>query len=555
MKIRLFTLIILTSLTIGAFSQSIAQEMENLLATSQVSYAQAARFILRASGSFTTANQEDAFWFAATRSWLPENINPQDSARLDAVCLLLMKAFNIEGGIMYSITKNPHYAYRELVYKNIVQGNVDPFTRITGEQLIFYVNRVFAFLEREDETAAAYAQERRTLETKEKMEPTSLDLGILFTQNTTAYGNFADGDQNLDYKLGITPRASFILSDIGFLYVSAGFTLWYDEEFYVLPELLRTELSFRFGRWGLNFGRFVYTDPLGFVTDSLLDGFQITHTSGFGRLSLGAWFTGMLYKNNAQIIMTESDKTLFELPIDINNFADTYFAPYRAVASINWEHPSVGGIIQLNTSLVGQFDLNTDKDERLHSQYFILKIGIPINTFSIILGGSFGLTQVPGNMDYIYAGELGLFKTFPDKNAVLSFTARHASGGESGDSFGAFIPITAVYYGQIFKSKITGLTTFAIDYQTRISNIFGASFNVSYFARNDLSPVESNIVAPSEAGKHLLGAEIYTSLIFSPFSDLQFILGAGVFVPMLGNNWSDAGSVWRVDLTSIFALY
>jgi len=541
--------------------------MENLLTASEVSYAQAARFILRASDSFTTSNQDDAFWFAATRGWLPENTNPQDLSRLDGISLLLMRAFNIEGGLMYSVTKNAHYAYRELVYKNIIQGNTDPFMIISGEQLVFFTGRVLAFREREDEAAARYALERRDAPVVKRPTPLSLDFGFLTTQQAIAFGNFKDRndpldepEQNFEYRLGVTPRFLFILGNAGTFYASMGFTFWYDDEFFMIPEVLRTELNLRFGGWGLSFGRFAYSDPLAFIADSLYDGFQITNSSPAGHFGLGAWYTGMLYKNNANIIMSGSDRNLFILPIDEDDYANTYFAPRRFVAAFDWEHPSVGGLAQLNMSLIGQIDMNKDEEARVDSQYLILKLGLPLNNFTFVIGNAFGMIRSSNGLSAAWACELRLHIPFNDLNSILSFTGRFASGGGEESMFeglglGAFVPITTKYYGHIFKTSIIGITTIAVDYQIRFSEIYGSNINFTYFMRNDLSPVDHNLVVDSEEGKKLLGAEFYTQHNLSPFSDLQFVLGAGVFVPMFGDNWKDAKSIWRVDLTTIFALY
>jgi len=56
-------------------------------------------------------------------------------------------------------------------------------------------------------------------------------------------------------------------------------------------------------------------------------------------------------------------------------------------------------------------------------------------------------------------------------------------------------------------------------------------------------------------GKSFLGGELFANLVWSPFSDMQYILGAGVFLPAVGNNWPGATAVWRIDFSTIFSLY
>jgi len=107
-----------------------------------VTYAQASRFVLEASGKMVTYNPYEAFEYASENKWLPGKVSADQNARLDAVSLLILNAFDIKGGIFYSITNNSHYAYRELVYLRHIQGRVDPAMDVSGELLLFIVSSV-----------------------------------------------------------------------------------------------------------------------------------------------------------------------------------------------------------------------------------------------------------------------------------------------------------------------------------------------------------------------------------------------------------------------------
>jgi hypothetical protein len=129
------------------FAQSAAEEIETLLGTRAVTYAQAARFVLEASGALATSDPEEAFRYAQEREWLPRSASPYGTARLDEVSLLLMRSFNIKGGMLYSLTKDrPHYAYRELTHNNVIQGRADPAMKVSGERLLFITGRILASL-------------------------------------------------------------------------------------------------------------------------------------------------------------------------------------------------------------------------------------------------------------------------------------------------------------------------------------------------------------------------------------------------------------------------
>jgi hypothetical protein len=128
-------------------AQSTATEIETLLSTGAVTYAAAARFLLEASETLKTSNPDEAFQYAVEQNWLPKKAAADDPARLDAVSLLLMRSFKIKGGLFYSLTKNSHYAYRELVHKKIIQGRTDPAMNVSGERLLLITGRMLSMQE------------------------------------------------------------------------------------------------------------------------------------------------------------------------------------------------------------------------------------------------------------------------------------------------------------------------------------------------------------------------------------------------------------------------
>jgi outer membrane protein OmpA-like peptidoglycan-associated protein len=147
--------LILCFLTAPAFlaaqPQSTAQEIETLLGTNAVTYAQAARFALDASNRLAAPDYSEAFRYAQERSWLPRGVSANDPARLDVISLLLMRSFEIGGGILYTLTNSPHYAYRELVYREIILGRAVPAMKVSGELFLSIIGRL---LTRQGDTAA-----------------------------------------------------------------------------------------------------------------------------------------------------------------------------------------------------------------------------------------------------------------------------------------------------------------------------------------------------------------------------------------------------------------
>ncbi|MDR2966024.1 MAG: OmpA family protein [Treponema sp.] len=215
MKKHLFFLFIAFLLITGFLSaQSTAREIEALLETNAVTYSQAARFVLDAANVLNTSNAEEAFLYAAGQNWLPKRAAPGSIARLDEISLLILHSFDIKSGIMFGIFKTPHYAYRELVYKDIVYGLIDPAMTVTGERLLAYINRILTINEEAAAKAEARklaAQQKADREAAARREARAAEISVILVEQEVA-----------DTKVEATTEGVVItLSDIQFLADSA----------------------------------------------------------------------------------------------------------------------------------------------------------------------------------------------------------------------------------------------------------------------------------------------------------------------------------------------
>jgi hypothetical protein len=149
--LKKFTILFFAVLFLGLFSAPLfaqtAKELEELLQTQTVSYGQAARFVLAAADAANLQDPEQALAYAVEQRWLPRRAAAAQTARLNNISLLLMRAFDVRGGMWYSLTKSPHHAYRELVYQDIIQDRADPEMTVSGEELLFLINRLLSYQE------------------------------------------------------------------------------------------------------------------------------------------------------------------------------------------------------------------------------------------------------------------------------------------------------------------------------------------------------------------------------------------------------------------------
>ena len=361
-----------------------------------------------------------------------------------------------------------------------------------------------------------------------------LEFGLLLDQNVD-YSRIGD-DTFFNYMGILIPQATWLFGETGELFVSAGLNYQNDPWGFV-PELLEARVFWRSRITDFTFGRMAYDDPLGYVASGLFDGGQVSFDTEAGTFSAGAWYTGLLYKRRASIEMTETEFANNNLPLDYNDFFNTYFAPRRLLWALDWGHMGLGERVLTRFSLLGQFDLT---DEDLHSQYLVGKMIIPAGAFGFNLGGCFQLIQQGGEMYRAFSAEAGAAWTGSFHG--LSLLGRYSSG--YGDTLNAFVPFTAQTHGYVLQPGFSGLSIFSLDYTARLHRTFSLGLSTSYF-----------MLTSSGLDDRRLGGEIFGGLYWSPVSDISINLGGGAFLPSLGNVAPDDDVYWRVELNAVISFF
>ncbi|MDR1352157.1 MAG: hypothetical protein LBK05_02650, partial [Treponema sp.] len=260
-----------------------------------------------------------------------------------------------------------------------------------------------------------------------------------------------------------------------------------------------------------------------------------------GSIAAGLWYTGLLYKETAEILMTAADAEHYAAPWKLDN-PGTYFASRRALASFRWDMPW-GEFSNLSLEFLAQFDLNGNA-EFLHSQYGELqaeffpagKLSITATvlletmerdngTFTAALGTMARLkTDVPGSLD-----------------DGVTVTVKLSSGPWN-DSFTAFTPLSCSAQGAIFPKPLSGLALISADYAVRLRRTLFMDSAVRYFFRTFDGSGEA-----AEPKGNTYGAELWTSLAWQPLEDLRLSLGGGLFLPGLGNIYpAGGGAPWKI---------
>jgi hypothetical protein len=126
-----------------------AADLESLLDTEAVTCAQAAWLVLAAVQDEPPHNPEAAFNTALANTWLPAKSESGGAITLGGLSLLMVKALNIKGGLMYRIFPLGRYAYREMISRGFIEGRAYSTSTVSGEQLLRIVETVLAKRETE----------------------------------------------------------------------------------------------------------------------------------------------------------------------------------------------------------------------------------------------------------------------------------------------------------------------------------------------------------------------------------------------------------------------
>jgi len=400
----------------------------------------------------------------------------------------------------------------------------------------------------------------------------SANDGIFRKNNTPERDDASKKDNVLEYSSALIPWFSVYSGDNGGgFYFSASIRAdWKDEKdkedeegkkkkaLSFMPELLRTEFSWRSESGEFKLGRMQYTDPLGFIADGLFDGAFMSMDMGGGSVNMGTWYTGLLCKERANITMTPAEMESYNVILDYDNFMDTYFAPRRIVSTLGWEHPGLAEQVRVKLAVLGQFDLA--KENSLNTQYFMGKFSAPVNDFVFDLGGCLETIEYADEYKMALAGEVGFSWLFTATR--LSLTGRYSGGmPEKEDSkMTAFLPLSTVYQGNVLKARLSGISVVTLDYLCRLHRTFSANLAASCFLRSDLGaysgyPVTAASDDDFDKKTYILGTELFGRFCWAPVSDIQINLGGGAFLPAMGNVARNAPLLWRAEINLTLALY
>lgn len=140
---RLALVIFLLAAAASAYAQSNAF-IDRVLAGKGLTGGEAAYLALVASGNIgDDADEARSFELLGQLKWVPGDLSKDRPITHAEYAYILMRAFGIKGGLLYSLFPSPRYAYRELCYLVVIQGATDPAMPVSGSEAMRIIGRVF----------------------------------------------------------------------------------------------------------------------------------------------------------------------------------------------------------------------------------------------------------------------------------------------------------------------------------------------------------------------------------------------------------------------------
>jgi len=344
----------------------------------------------------------------------------------------------------------------------------------------------------------------------------SYDFGLLTDQRFEA-----DNESSVYYPI-LVPWFSWDGGEGISVYLSGIFTVMYWNSPVFIPEFSRFALRYRLEDDSFfEVGRVSFSDSLGMTAFGFFDGIKAETSIPAGSLKTAFLFTGLLYKETAQIMMTENDAF---------NFVDNnYFASNRFFANIRYDMPLLD-YYTLSLETLFQFDLN-GSDDYLYSQYGMAMMEFfPENKAGVAVGALLEVMERKDEVNAAFGALARLRMTIPGSfDSGIRVTCKFTSGN--------FTPINSPAMGLIFSETISGLALISADYTTRIKSDLLTNALVQYFFRTSNDPLLDGRV---------YGCEIQASIAWQPFDDLRASFGGGLFLPGMGNVYSDTQAIWKI---------
>ncbi len=124
--------------------------IDSVLQDPSLLYKDGAYLVLTAAGYLPdTVTPDEAFadLEARRQEWRLQGLSAAEPMTLGEYSYLLMQAFSIRGGVLYSIFPGARYAARELSFLDLIEGPASPYRKVSGDEALLILGRTLEWAE------------------------------------------------------------------------------------------------------------------------------------------------------------------------------------------------------------------------------------------------------------------------------------------------------------------------------------------------------------------------------------------------------------------------
>ncbi len=149
MKRSVLILGVLLLTIFNLYSQS-NEMIDKLTGEKKADFGKTALLILTGAGLLKdSAQPPEALKYIFRNKWGFKNKTENSPVNAGELAYLIMKAFNLGGGLMYTLFPGPRYAYRELTFLNLLSSKGGPYREVSGLEVVNTLSRVLNWKEGE----------------------------------------------------------------------------------------------------------------------------------------------------------------------------------------------------------------------------------------------------------------------------------------------------------------------------------------------------------------------------------------------------------------------
>jgi hypothetical protein len=136
-KVYIVSIVVIFVIATAGISAQSMQVVDDLIAAEAAGFGDTVYMIAVGSGlADESLPVSDTVDLVTDKGWNPAKKSANEAISCGDLAFIIMQAFELEGGLMYSLLPSPRYALRELIYLGLLERKTHPGSTLSGADVI-----------------------------------------------------------------------------------------------------------------------------------------------------------------------------------------------------------------------------------------------------------------------------------------------------------------------------------------------------------------------------------------------------------------------------------